>query len=149
MGLDQYGQLRNTQIDFEKYYNDKNYDPTKDGFVWRKHARLQVFMAREYKNQNPKENTDEHSGRMFGADMDGLGFNGDENKVVITKDIVKRLEDAIKNGYWDYFATDGFFWGQQFQEEQVKEYKKYDKQFLKFCKDCLKKDKIVEYSCSW
>ncbi len=86
---------------------------------------------------------------MFGADMDGLGFNGDEHKVVITKDIVKRLEDAIKNDYWDYFATDGFFWGQQFQEEQVKEYKKYDKQFLKFCKDCLKKDKIVEYSCSW
>ena len=69
MGLDQYGQLRNTQIDFEKYYNDKNYDPTKDGFVWRKHARLQVFMAREYKNQNPKENTDEHSGSI-----DGLGF---------------------------------------------------------------------------
>jgi len=32
MGLDQYGQLRNTQIDFEKYYNDKNYDPMKDGF---------------------------------------------------------------------------------------------------------------------
>jgi hypothetical protein len=144
MGLDQYGQLRNTQIDFEKYYNDKNYDPTKDGFVWRKHARLQVFMAREYKNQNPKEKTDEHSGNI-----DGLGFNGDDHKVIITKDVVKRLEDAIKNDYWDYFATDGFFWGQQFQEEQVKEYKKYDKQFLKFCKDCLKKDKIVEYSCSW
>ena len=144
MGLDQYGQLRNTQIDFDKYYNDKNYDPTKDGFVWRKHARLQVFMAREYKNQNPKENTDEHSGNI-----DGLGFNGDDHKVVITKDIVKRLEKAIKDNYFDCFATDGFFWGQQFQEEQVKEYKKYDKQFLKFCKDCLKKDKIVEYSCSW
>ena len=144
MGLDQYGQLRNTQIDFEKYYNDKNYDPTKDGFVWRKHARLQVFMAREYKDQNPKEDTNEHSGNI-----DGLGFNGDDHKVIITKDIVKRLEDAIKNDYWDYFATDGFFWGQQFQEEQVKEYKKYDKLFLKFCKDCLKKGEIVEYSCSW
>ena len=149
MGLDQYGQIRNKQIDFEKYYNDKNYDPTKDGFVWRKHARLQVFMAREYKNQNPKENTDKHSGSMFGADMDGLGFNGDEHKVIMTKDVVKRLEDAIKNDYWNYFATDGFFWGQQFQEEQVKEYKKYDKLFLKFCKNCLKKGEIVEYSCSW
>ena len=116
MGLDQYGQLRNTQIDFEKYYNDKNYDPMKDGFVWRKHARLQVFMAREYKDQNPKENTNEHSGNI-----DGLGFNGDDHKVIITKDIVKRLEDAIKNDYFDYFATDGFFWGQQYQEEQVKE----------------------------
>jgi len=144
MGLDQYGQLRNTQIDFKKYYSDQKHDPMKDGFVWRKHARLQVFMAREYKDQNPKENTNEHSGNI-----DGLGFNGDEHKVVITKDIVKRLEKAIKDNYFDCFATDGFFWGQQFQEEQVKEYKKYDKLFLKFCKDCLKKGKIVEYSCSW
>ena len=24
-------------------------------FYWRKHARLQVFMAREYDKQNPKE----------------------------------------------------------------------------------------------
>ena len=144
MGLDQYGQLRNTQIDFEKYYSDQKHDPAKDGFVWRKHARLQVFMAREYKDQNPKEDTNEHSGNI-----DGLGFNGDEHKVVITKDIVKRLEKAIKESYFDYFATDGFFWGQQYQEEQVKEYKKYDKQFLKFCKDSLKKGKIVEYSCSW
>ncbi len=144
MGLDQYGQLRNTQIDFEKYYSDQKHDPMKDGFIWRKHARLQVFMAREYKDQNPKEDTNEHSGNI-----DGLGFNGDEHKVVITKDIVKRLEDAIKNDYFDYFATDGFFWGQQFQEESVKENKKYDKLFLKFCKDSLKKGKIVEYSCSW
>ena len=144
MGLDQYGQLRNTQIDFEKYYSDQKHDPMKDGFVWRKHARLQVFMAREYKRQNPKENTNEHSGNI-----DGLGFNGDDHKVVITKNTIRRLEDAIKNGYWDYFATDGFFWGQQFQEESVKENKKYDKLFLKFCKNCLKKGEIVEYSCSW
>ena len=44
MGLDQYGQLRNTQIDFEKYYSDQKHDPMKDGFVWRKHARLQVCL---------------------------------------------------------------------------------------------------------
>ena len=144
MGLDQYGQLRNTQIDFEKYYSDQKHDPMKDGFIWRKHARLQVFMACEYRDQNPKEDTNEHSGNI-----DGLGFNGDDHKVIITKDIVKRLEKAIKESYFDYFATDGFFWGQQYQEEQVKEYKKYDKLFLKFCKDSLKKGKIVEYSCSW
>ena len=118
MGLDQYGQLRNTQIDFEKYYNDKNYDPMKDGFVWRKHARLQVFMAREYKDQNPKEDTNEHSGNI-----DGLGFNGDNHKVIITKDIVKRLEDAIKNDYWDYFATDGFFGVNNFKKSKSKSIK--------------------------
>ena len=124
MGLDQYGQLRNKQIDFEKYYNDKNYDPTKDGFVWRKHARLQVFMAREYKDQNPKEDTNEHSGNI-----DGLGFNGDDHKVIMTKDIVKRLEKAIKNGYWDYFATNGFFWVNNFKKSKSKSTKNMTSNF--------------------
>ena len=143
MGLDQYAQKRNQQINFKKVYSDK-YDPSEDGFVWRKHARLQVFMAREYAKQNPKENTDNHS-----CNIDGLGFNGDEHKVVITKDVLKRLEEAIKSNYYDYFATDGFFWGQQFQEEQVKEYAKMDLQFVKFCKEALKRGEIIEYSCSW
>ena len=143
MGLDQYAQKRNQKINFKKVYSDK-YDPSEDGFVWRKHARLQVFMAREYAKQNPKENTDNHS-----CNIDGLGFNGDEHKVVITKDVLKRLEEAIKSNYYDYFATDGFFWGQQFQEEQVKEYNKMDLQFVKFCKEALKRGEIIEYSCSW
>jgi len=142
MGLDQYGMIRNKQINFDKVYSN-NYNPTEDGFVWRKHARLQVFMAREFAKQNPDEKTDEHSS------LNGLGFNGDEHKVIITEDVLKRLEEAIKSDYFDYFATDGFFWGQQFQEEQVKEYKKQDKQFLKFCKEQLKKGAIIEYSCSW
>ena len=142
MGLDQYAHIRNKNIDWKKIYSDK-YEPKEDGFVWRKHARLQVFMAREFKKQNPKEDTDKHSG------MNGMGFNGDEHKVIITKDVLKKLEKAIKNNYYDYFASDGFFWGQQFQEEQVKEYEKQDKQFLKFCKDALKKGETIEYSCSW
>ena len=37
MGLDQYADGLNKE------------------FYWRKHARLQVFMAREYDKQNPKE----------------------------------------------------------------------------------------------
>ena len=144
MGLDQYATIRNKEIDFKKVYSD-NYEPKEDGFVWRKHARLQVFMAREFAKQNPKEDTTKHST----LPMSGLGFNGEDKAVDITKDVVKRLEEAIKNGYYDYFATDGFFWGQQFQEEQVKDYEKQDKQFLKFCKEVLKKGEIIEYSCSW
>ena len=143
MGLDQYANIRNKNIDWKKIYSDK-YEPKEDGFVWRKHARLQVFMAREFENQNPKEDTNGHS-----ASINGLGFNGDEHKVVITEDVLKKLEEAIKNDYYDYFASDGFFWGQQFQEEQVKDYAKQDKQFLKFCKDALKKGETIEYSCSW
>jgi hypothetical protein len=144
MGLDQYAHIRNKELDWKKIYSDK-YEPKEDGFVWRKHARLQVFMAREFAKQNPKENTNDHSSINF----EGLGFNGGEHKVIITKDVLKRLEEAIKNDYYDYFASDGFFWGQQFQEEQVKEYAKMDKQFLKFCKETLKKGEIIEYSCSW
>jgi len=144
MGLDQYATIRNKEIDFKKVYSD-NYEPKEDGFVWRKHARLQVFMAREFAKQNLKEDTTKHSS----LPMSGLGFNGEDKAVDITKDVVKRLEEAIKNGYYDYFATDGFFWGQQFQEEQVKDYEKQDKQFLKFCKEALKKGENIEYSCSW
>ena len=142
MGLDQYGMIRNKQIDFKKVYSDK-YEPQKDGFVWRKHARLQTFMAREFKKQNPKEDTDAHSS------MNGMGFNGDEHKVVITKDVLKRLENAIKEKYYNFFAPDGFFWGHQFQEEQVKAYKKQDLEFIKFCKNALEKKEVIEYSCSW
>ena len=142
MGLDQYANIRNKKTDWKKVYSDK-YEPVEDGFVWRKHARLQVFMAREYAEQNPKEDTTKHSG------LNGLGFNGDDHTVVITKDVLKRLEEAIKSDYYDYFASDGFFWGQQFQEEQAKEYKKQDQQFLKFCKEALKRGDVIEYSCSW
>ena len=142
MGLDQYAQKRNQKINFKKVYSDK-YNPAEDGFVWRKHARLQVFMAREYAKQNPKEDTDKHSG------LNGLGFNGGDHKVIITKDVLKRLEEAIKSNYYDYFATDGFFWGQQFQEEQVNEYKAQDEKFLRWCKQRLKEKKEIGYDCSW
>ena len=142
MGLDQYAQKRNQKINFKKVYSDK-YNPAEDGFVCRKNARLLVFIAREYAKQNPKEDTDKHSG------LNGLGFNGGDHKVIITKDVLKRLEEAIKSNYYDYFATDGFFWGQQFQEEQAKEYKKMDFQFVKWCKEALKRGEVIEYSCSW
>ena len=144
MGLDQYGMIRNGHIDWKKVYSDK-YEPQKDGFVWRKHARLQKFMAKEYADQNPKEDTDKHSG----GGLNGLGFNGDPHKVVITKDVLKRLENAIKEKYFHYFVPDGYFWGQQFQEEQVKAYKKQDLAFVKFCKDALEKKEVIEYSSSW
>jgi hypothetical protein len=124
MGLDQYADGLNKE------------------FYWRKHARLQVFMAREYEEQNPKEekSTD-------GDSLGHLGFNG--GPVNITNEILDRLETAIKNGYYDYFAHDGFFWGQQFQEESVKEYKELDKQFLRAARKALKAGREVTYNCSW
>jgi len=82
-------------------------------------------------------------------DLQHLGFNGGQGGVTITEEVVKDLEEAIKNDYWDHFANDGFFWGQQFQEEAVKEYKAQDKRFLWWCKKRLKEKKEIGYDCSW
>ena len=126
---------------------NKGLDQYADGlnkeFYWRKHARLQVFMAEEYNKQNPRE---EKASENEGG-LSHLGFNG--GPVNITNEILDRLETAIKNGYYDYFASDGFFWGQQFQEESVKDYKELDKQFLRAARKALKAGKEVTYNCSW
>ena len=82
-------------------------------------------------------------------DLQHLGFNGGQGGVTITEEVVKDLEEAIKNGYYDHFASDGFFWGQQFQEEQVNEYKAQDEKFLRWCKQRIKEKKDIGYDCSW
>ena len=132
MGLDQYAGFRDSKGEVH------------EEFYWRKHARLQVFFAKQFMKQNEgkdKNNTVD--------DLQHLGFNGGQGGVTITEEVVKDLEEAIKNDYWDHFATDGFFWGQQFQEEQVKEYKAQDKKFLEWCKQRLKEKKDIGYDCSW
>ena len=132
MGLDQYAGLRDSKGEVhEKFY-------------WRKHARLQVFFAKQFNKQEPttaKNNTHD--------DLQHLGFNGSQGGVTITEDVIKELEEQIKNGYWDCFASDGFFWGQQFQEEQVKEYKAQDEEFLKWAKEQVKAGRQIGYDCSW
>jgi len=132
MGLDQYAGFRDSKGEVH------------EEFYWRKHARLQVFFAKQFRKQNKdkeKNNTVD--------DLQHLGFNGGQGGVTITEEVVKDLEEAIKNDYWDHFANDGFFWGQQFQEEQVKEYKAQDKKFLEWCKQRLKEKKDIGYDCSW
>ena len=132
MGLDQYAGFRDSKGEVH------------EEFYWRKHARLQVFFAKQFRKQNEdkeKNNTVD--------DLQHLGFNGGQGGVTITEEIVKELEEQINNDYWDCFASDGFFWGQQFQEEQVKEYKAQDKKFLEWCKQRLKEKKDIGYDCSW
>jgi hypothetical protein len=132
MGLDQYAGFR-----------DEN-GQVKEEFYWRKHARLQQFMAVEFREQNKtkKENNSSEG-------LQHLGFNGGQGGVKITKELVERLEEAYKNKYYDYFASDGFFWGQQFQEEQVTEYAQQDEKFIEWCKEQLEAKKDIGYDCSW
>ena len=123
MGLDQYADGLNKE------------------FYWRKHARLQEFMSREHAKQYPKFKSESNLGH--------LGFNGGDGDVNITKELLDRLEEAIKNDYHKYFANDGFFWGQQFQEESAKAYKILDKRFVKAARKALAAGREVKYNCSW
>ena len=151
MGLDQYAHCRNREVNWEKFYSDDEKESQaeqKDVFVWRKHARLQVFMNSVWNRQNVKRLQQKNKKKKDFFDMSHLGFNAGE-EVYMTEDVVKELEKAIKEDYYHYFAHDGFFWGQQWQEEAVKEYKQQDQEFLQFCKDALKQKKCVIYTCSW
>ena len=132
MGLDQYAGFRDSKGEVH------------EEFYWRKHARLQVFFAKQFR----KQNKDEKKNNTM-DDLQHLGFNGGQGGVTITEEVVKDLEEAIKNGYYDHFANDGFFWGQQFQEEKVNEYKAQDEKFLEWCKQRLKEKKEIGYDCSW
>jgi hypothetical protein len=99
-------------------------------------------MAKKWNEQNT---THKHEG-----DLGHLGFNGDcEAPCYMTEEVVKELAEQIQKDFSDYHATDGFFWGQQFQEESVKEYKEQDIKFLKFCEQAINEKKVVEYWCSW
>jgi hypothetical protein len=131
MGLDQYAGFRDEEGN------------VKEEFYWRKHARLQQFMAREFNEQNKtkKHNTVN--------DLQHLGFNGGQGGVAITKDLIEKLKKAIESKYYDYFAPDCFFWGQQFQEEQVTQYSEQDKKFVEWAEQQIKEDKKIGYDCSW
>jgi len=137
MGLDQYAGFRDSKGEVH------------EEFYWRKHARLQVFFAKQFRKQKEKELSTLKYKNNTMEDLQHLGFNGGQGGVTITEEVVKDLEEAIKNGYYDHFASDGFFWGQQFQEEQVNEYKAQDEKFLRWCKQRLKEKKEIGYDCSW
>ena len=100
-------------------------------------------MSRQFNKQKPKQKNNTID------DLDHLGFNAGQGGVTITEDVIKDLEEAIKTDYYMHFASDGFFWGQQFQEEQVKEYKAQDEEFLKWAKEQVKAGRQIGYDCSW
>ena len=136
MGLDQYAYKRNKDSKLNGTMTDEDYSNIE--YEWRKHARLQVFMRDLYREKNPDANEGSY----------GLGFNGEANLELNLEDLEK-LNEAIKNKYYDYFADDGFFWGQQFQEESCEENKSQDLNFVKWARQELKDGNKVFYSCSW
>jgi len=151
MGLDQMAHLRGRQVDWEKYYQDDE-EEHKGVFVWRKHARLQQFMSKKFDEQNEeqikKQREKDKSKKFDPFDLTHLGMNGND-ELYITEEIVHELEAEWKDNYPNSFASDGFFWGHQWQEEAVKEYKAQDKKFIEWCKEMIKQKKAPIYSCSW
>ena len=145
MGLDQHAHLRGHKVDWKKYYSDyedESKEEEKHVFVWRKHARLQEFMAKKWADQNPSVKIE--------GQLAHLGFNGDQKApCYMTQEVVDELGEQIAKGFSDYVAHDGFFWGQQFQKESVKDYKEQDIKFLKYCQQAINENKVVEYWCSW
>ena len=104
-----------------------------DVYDWRKHARLQQFMHDKYFEKHP----DAVSGQEFNC-----------KKLILTKEDILEFQELVKNDNLP-FCDGGFFWGHQWQEEAMKDYKEYD---LKFCSDALKwikEGKEVWYDCWW
>ena len=118
MGLDQHAHIRGTEIDWDKYFNDDTYSDKAGVFVWRKHARLQEFMAKKWADQNPSVKVEGH--------LAHLGFNGDqEAPCYMTKEVVKELGEQIEKVSLTITLKMDFL-GATIPEESVKEYKEQD-----------------------
>ena len=148
MGLDAYAGFQHTQHTFADNVEPINHDVLSEtlehdeDFYWRKHARLQEFMQQLWRVKNFGEEADQWRGlRMDGKhDYHGLLF--------LEKMDILRLQELVQDDNLP-FCPDGFFWGQQFQEEAMKDNKPWD---LKFCETALKwldEGKKVWYDCSW
>ena len=106
-------------------------------YTWRKHARLQEYMRRLW---HLKRNTEIPYGVL--AD----DFNAE--RLILNRGDLVVLYELIKQDNLP-FCPDGFFWGQQFQEESMKKYKEQD---LEFCEAAIKwteEGKTAWYGCDW
>ena len=145
MGLDAYAGFQEPQPENVEPINEEALYETLqagDEFYWRKHARLQEYMQKLWRI------------RKFGDEAKfwgGLRMDGQHDLaevIFLDREDILDLQNKVENDNLP-FCPDGFFWGQQFQEESMKEYKELD---LKFCKQALKwldEGKKVWYDCSW
>ena len=124
MGLDQYAYLR------ERNQMPDDADESGESFYWRKHARLQTFMEKQYRKLNTEE--------MFNC-----------VELPLNEEQLLELQEAINNKYYDHFCDGGFFYGHQFQEESVEEYREQDNKFVDQALAHIKAGGDVIYLCSW
>jgi hypothetical protein len=143
MGLDAYAgfqeptQKRNDNV---VELNDNIGARQEQEFYWRKHARLQQYMMELYDKKHDGPARGERQGMMD-------SFNGGKLLVLDRIDI-EELQLLIQDDNLP-FCPDGFFWGHQFQEESMKEYKQQDLQFCEKALTWIDEGKTVWYDCSW
>jgi hypothetical protein len=122
MGLDQYAYIKTAESSEEG-------ESAK--FTWRKHSQLQTFMEALYTERTGLDATDLNCGELVlqAADID-------------------MLEQAINDSALPH-CEGGFFYGDQFQEEQTTEYRDYDLEFCAWARTEMQAGSIVIYSCWW
>ena len=106
-------------------------------FNWRKHARLQQFMMELW-----------HKKKKEDAPLGVMGSDFNCENLYLEEEDIHDLQQKVLNGNLP-FCPDGFFWGHQFQEESMAEYKAQDLEFCNEARKWLKEGKRVWYSCWW
>ena len=141
MGLDVYAGFMHPKkeqpenvVDIKDTTSDRMEAP----YYWRKHARLQQYMTELWHKKNGTE--------MLGI-MGPDGFNGGDVLKLTEEDILD-LKEKVESGTLP-FCPDGFFWGQQFQEQAALEYKDQDLKFCESALEWLRQGKEVWYESSW
>ena len=134
MGLDQnafIGEITEKRTNPE---TGQEYDKKipQESFYWRKHARLQEFMEDRWV---------EKTGRT------AVELNCEDMR--LTEEDINLLEKAVLDGYTEHVSEGGFFYGHQFQEEQMNDYREYDLQFVAKARKAIAEGTHVIYHCWW
>ena len=101
-------------------------------FYWRKHAALQEYMERLW-----VERTGRPASTLNCQDLH------------LDKEDIEELRKAILSGFKDCRSDGGMFYGHQYQDMTLDEYRSDD---LKFCDEAMKaieRGETVIYSCWW
>jgi len=106
-------------------------------FDWRKHASLNEYMRQLYYRKKGME-----------APQSVMDCEFNCSDVYLTREDIIDLKQAIHSGQLPK-AKDGFFWGQDAQEESAKYYFETDKEFCERALAWLDQGKVVWYSPWW
>ena len=139
----------NKQINWDKYYSDDEEERKEEA----KHVFVYVSTL-DYKHSllvsgenKTKPNREKDKRRPAPNGLGHLGFNW--RRSLHHGRGSSGAGERLKTDYHNSFCSDGFFWGQQWQENAVSEYKAQDKKFIEWCKEQIKNKKVPIYTCSW